>query len=77
MPAGLVKTVTEFNAAVAKDVAFNPAVKDNKGTRGITPPKSHWAQPLDAPPYVGFAVTNGLEGFTTTAQIDSKSITLQ
>jgi len=51
-PAGLVKTVTEFNAAVAKDVVFNPAVKDNKGTRGITPPKSHWAQPLDTPPYV-------------------------
>jgi tricarballylate dehydrogenase len=59
-PAGLVKTVTEFNAAVAKDVAFNPAVKDNKGTRGITPPKSHWAQPLDTPPYVGFAVTTGI-----------------
>src|SRR5437764_1576499 len=56
-PAGLVKTVTEFNAAVAKDVVFNPAVKDNKGTRGIMPPKSHWAQPLDTPPYVGFAGT--------------------
>ena len=29
-------------------------------TRGITPPKSHWAQPLDTPPYVGFAVTTGI-----------------
>jgi len=59
-PAGLVKTVSEFNAAVMKDVAFNPAVKDGRGTRGITPPKSHWAQPLDSPPYVGFAVTTGI-----------------
>ena len=40
--------------------AFNPAVKDGKGTRGITPPKSNWAQPLDTPPYVGFAVTTGI-----------------
>jgi tricarballylate dehydrogenase len=56
---GLVKTVREFNAAV-QDRPFNPAVLDGKGTRGITPPKSNWAQRLDAPPYVGFAVTCGI-----------------
>ena len=58
--AGFVKTVTEFNAAVMKDVAFNPAVKDGKGTRGLAIPKSNWAQPLDKPPYVGYAVTTGI-----------------
>jgi tricarballylate dehydrogenase len=57
--AGFVRTVTEFNAAVQPG-AFNPAVKDGKSTRGISPPKSNWAQPLDAPPYVGFAVTTGI-----------------
>ena len=57
---GFARTVREFNAAVAKDVPFNPAVKDGKGTRGITPPKSNWAQPLDTPPYVGYAVTTGI-----------------
>lgn len=58
-PAGLEKTVREFNAAVrAGD--FNPAVKDGKGTSGITPPKSNWALPLDQPPYLGFAVTCGI-----------------
>ena len=56
---GFVDTVRRFNAAVQPG-AFNPAVKDGKGTRGITPPKSNWAQPLDAPPYVGFAVTTGI-----------------
>src|SRR5439155_13114616 len=56
---GLVKTVREFNAAVQPG-PFNPAIKDGKRTRGITPPKSNWAQPLDAPPYVGFAVTTGI-----------------
>ncbi|HET7340391.1 MAG TPA: FAD-dependent tricarballylate dehydrogenase TcuA [Methylomirabilota bacterium] len=57
---GFTKTVREFNAAVMKDVPFNPAVKDGRGTRGITPPKTNWANALDTPPYVGFAVTTGI-----------------
>jgi len=57
--AGFVDTVTRYNAAVQPGV-FNPAIKDGKGTRGITPPKSNWAQPLDTPPYVGYAVTTGI-----------------
>jgi tricarballylate dehydrogenase len=57
---GFVKTVTEFNAAVMKDVPFNPAVKDGRGTRGLALNKSNWAQALDTPPYVGYAVTTGI-----------------
>jgi tricarballylate dehydrogenase len=56
---GLVKTVRDFNAAV-QDGPFNPAILDGKGTRGIMPPKSNWAQRLDTPPYMGFAVTCGI-----------------
>jgi tricarballylate dehydrogenase len=58
-PAGLAKTVREFNAAVQPG-PFDPAVLDGKRTQGITPPKSNWAQPLDTPPYAGFAVTCGI-----------------
>ena len=57
---GFVKTMNDFNAAIMKDVPFNPAVKDGKGTRGLAVPKSNWAQPLDTPPYVGYAVTTGI-----------------
>jgi tricarballylate dehydrogenase len=56
---GLVRTVREFNAAV-QEGPFNPAILDGKSTRGITPPKSNWAQRIDVPPYVGFAVTCGI-----------------
>src|SRR2546430_3398947 len=56
---GFVATVREFNTAVQPGT-FNPAIKDGKGTRGIKPPKSNWAQPLDTPPYVGYAVTTGI-----------------
>jgi tricarballylate dehydrogenase len=56
---GLVRTVEAFNAAVQPG-EFNPAVRDGKGTRGIAPPKSNWALPLDTPPFTGFAVTCGI-----------------
>jgi tricarballylate dehydrogenase len=56
---GFVRTMTAYNAAVQPG-PFNPAIKDGKGTKGITPPKSNWAQKLDTPPYVGYAVTTGI-----------------
>lgn len=55
----LERTVEEFNAA-AQPGEFNPTIKDGKGTHGIRPPKSNWAQPLDSPPFYGFAVTCGI-----------------
>jgi tricarballylate dehydrogenase len=58
-PAGLVKTVKEFNAA-CQPGEFNPAILDGKCTKGITPPKSNWAIPIDEPPYHGYAVTCGI-----------------
>jgi tricarballylate dehydrogenase len=54
------KTVREFNAAVRKDVPFDHTVKDGKGTVGIDPPKSNWAQPLDTPPFDAYATTCGI-----------------
>jgi tricarballylate dehydrogenase len=57
---GFLKTIRDYNAAVKKDVPFNHAVKDGKGTIGIDPPKSNWANPLDTPPYEAYAVTCGI-----------------
>jgi tricarballylate dehydrogenase len=56
----LAETVAAFNAAVRDDVPFDPAVKDGRGTVGLDPPKSNWAQALDQPPYWAFAVTCGV-----------------
>jgi succinate dehydrogenase/fumarate reductase flavoprotein subunit len=36
---------------------FDPAVKDGMEASGLVPPKSNWAQRLDAPPYLCFPVT--------------------
>ena len=54
------KTVREYNAAVRKNVPFNHTVKDGKGTDGIEPAKSNWAQPLDMPPFDAYATTCGI-----------------
>src|SRR2546426_889616 len=55
----VVKTVDAFNAAV-NDAPFDPSKHDGKCTRGISPAKSNWAQPLDTPPYYVFPVTCGI-----------------
>jgi tricarballylate dehydrogenase len=57
---GLVKTVNEFNAAVRSDIPYNPTIKDGRCTQGLAVNKTNWAQPLDTPPYYGWAVTTGI-----------------
>ncbi len=55
-----IETVRSFNNAVRTDIPFDPNVKDGRGTDGISPPKTNWANPLDTPPYQAYAVTCGL-----------------
>jgi tricarballylate dehydrogenase len=54
-----VRTVEEFNRAVSGE-RFNPTIKDGKHTEGVTPAKSHWAQPIDTAPFVAYPVTCGI-----------------
>jgi tricarballylate dehydrogenase len=58
--AAALATIEAFNAAVDRDVPFNPAVKDGRGTNGLTVPKSNWAEPIDTPPFEAYAVTCGI-----------------
>src|SRR5207302_9921260 len=48
------------NAAVRTDVAFNPNIKDGRGTRALVVPKSNWANTIDESPFEAYAVTCGL-----------------
>ncbi len=59
-PAQCLKTIHEFNAAVMKDVPFDPNAKDGKGTVGLPMPKSNWAQTIDKPPFEAYAITCGV-----------------
>jgi len=53
-------TIQAYNAAVKKDVPFDPNIKDGRGTVGLAIPKSNWANLLDTPPYEAYAVTCGI-----------------
>ena len=76
-PPQFLQTVREFNAAVKRDVAFNPNVKDGKCTAGLAVNKSNWANPIEKPPFSAYAVTcgitftfGGLKIDTTTRVLD-------
>lgn len=56
----LLETVGAYNAAVQRAIPFNPAVRDGRSTQGLSIPKSNWANPLDRPPFVAYAVTCGI-----------------
>ncbi|HPV23245.1 MAG TPA: FAD-dependent tricarballylate dehydrogenase TcuA [Casimicrobium sp.] len=52
-------TVRAFNAA-CQPGAFDHTTLDNCVTSGLTPAKTHWARPIDTPPYYGYAVRPGV-----------------
>ena len=52
-------TIQEYNEAV-QEGEFNPSVKDEKHTKGITPPKSNWANTIDEGPFYAYPVTCGI-----------------
>jgi tricarballylate dehydrogenase len=58
-PAALEETVGTFNAAVRAG-EFNPAELDGCATEGLEPRKSHWARPLDTPPFYAYPLRPGI-----------------
>lgn len=55
----LEQTVQAFNAACSPG-PFRPMELDGLATEGVTPPKTNWARPLDAPPYYGYQLRPGV-----------------
>jgi tricarballylate dehydrogenase len=58
-PKALTSTVDEFNRAV-RPGAFDPGSLDTCRTEGLDPAKSHWARPIDTPPYCGYPLRPGI-----------------
>ena len=55
----LIATVSEYNSAT-RPGTFAPGDLDDCATSGITPPKSHWALPIDTPPYYCYPARPGI-----------------
>ena len=65
-------TVEEYNAAV------RPGTFDDKGlddcrTEGVIPPKTHWAQRIDAPPYYGYPLRPGITFTYLGVKVDERA----
>jgi tricarballylate dehydrogenase len=53
------RTVDGYNAA-CRVGSFDHGILDDCHTEGLTPPKTHWAQPLDTAPYYAYALRPGI-----------------
>ncbi len=71
-PAALAQTVARFNAAV-RPGRFDHAVLDDCATFGLTPPKTHWALPLDTPPFFGYALRPGITFTYLGVRVDEQA----
>ncbi len=57
--ATLEETVGAYNAAV-RPGTFHPTTLDDCRTEGLSPPKSHWARRIEAPPFVAYPLRPGI-----------------
>lgn len=57
--ARFMRTVEDYNAA-CRAGRFDHTVLDDCRTEGLTPAKTHWALPLDTPPFLGYALRPGI-----------------
>ena len=67
-----VQTVQAYNAA-CRPGTFDHTSLDDCRTEGITPAKTHWARPLDTPPYYGYALKPGVTFTYLGLKVDDKA----
>ncbi|CAN7664782.1 FAD-dependent tricarballylate dehydrogenase TcuA [Variovorax paradoxus] len=57
--AAFVETINAYNAA-CRVGTFDHTALDDCHTEGLAPAKTHWARPIDTPPYYGYALRPGV-----------------
>jgi tricarballylate dehydrogenase len=71
-PDVLESTVAKFNTAV-RPGTFDWTTLDDCRTEGLEPPKSHWALPLDAPPFYSYSLRPGITFTYLGVAVDEKA----
>jgi len=69
-------TVQAFNAAV-RPGTFDPTTLDDCRTVGLAPDKTHWAQRLDTPPFMAYALKPGITFTYLGLRVDRDARVLQ
>ncbi|MGB7755357.1 MAG: FAD-dependent tricarballylate dehydrogenase TcuA [Salinisphaera sp.] len=68
-PAATRASIDEFNAA-CRVGHFDHTIYDECHTEGLEPPKSHWARPIDTPPYYAYTLRCGITFTYLGVQVD-------
>jgi tricarballylate dehydrogenase len=71
-PAMLEKTVSDFNTSI-RTGSFDPGELDDCKTISLDPPKSHWARPIDKPPFYGYPLRPGITFTYLGVRVNSTS----
>ncbi len=71
-PAGLERTVAEFNAAV-RPGTFDHTIFDDCRTEDLAPAKTHWARALDTPPYYAYPLRPGITFTYLSVVVDDRA----
>jgi tricarballylate dehydrogenase len=58
-PASMSRTVAAYNAGLQPGT-FNGQILDDCRTEGVVPPKTHWAQSVDKPPFYAYPLRPGI-----------------
>jgi tricarballylate dehydrogenase len=65
-------TVEQFNGAVQPG-SFDHTALDDCRTAGLSPPKTHWAQRIDTPPYWGYPLRPGITFTYLGVRVDERA----
>jgi tricarballylate dehydrogenase len=71
-PAVLQATAERFNRAVRAGT-FDHAILDDCRTEGLTPEKTHWARPIDTPPFLGYPLRPGITFTYLGVKVDERA----
>ena len=58
-PVALEETIKKFNQSVRPGI-YDTSILDDCATEGLQPPKTHWAVPLDTPPFWAYPLRPGI-----------------
>jgi tricarballylate dehydrogenase len=72
-PRVLISTVDQFNRAAAGNAGLQMDRLDGLTTRGLDPPKSNWALPIDSPPFYGLPLRPGITFTYMGVAVDEKA----
>lgn len=67
------ETVREFNAAVRRDVPFDPNVRDGRCTVALEVNKTNWANPIEVAPFEAYSVGCGITFTFGGLKIDTRA----